>query len=441
MSESKKFAYDVGITFLASVANFFISFIITIFLGKFVGADDLGLYRMIFTLFTLILLVSLFGIPSALIKYIAENKNNQMRLNELISSGIISSLLIGLTLSTVIFLSSNTIESFFDLSNLSELVWILTPVFPFALINEALLGVLNGLREMKKFTLAFILKSILTVIITPILILNGFGAIGAVLGLTLSTIGSCLFLLIIAKKYYSFTLTNSVSTTKELLNFGIRIVLAQVINETTNQLDIFLIGFYLFATDIGYYAAAISLSRFLWLIPSSIQRISYPTTAEYWRKKDYVKLSKMLDRSMKYATICLVLLGLSISFGTKEIIFLIFNEDFIPSIIPLQILLTGAVIRGSMSQPIGGSLTGIGRPDLVLKNTIIVIATNFSLGVLLIPSYGIIGAAISTSISLIVEDEYSCFICIILTASQLSFDKQSFDYWRNNHYSCLHFDI
>ena len=90
MSESKKFAYDVGITFFASVANVIISFVIIILLGKFVGANDLGLYRFINTLFSLTLLISLFGIPTALIKYVAENKENNSQLNELVSSGIIT---------------------------------------------------------------------------------------------------------------------------------------------------------------------------------------------------------------------------------------------------------------------------------------------------------------------------------------------------------------
>ncbi|MFX0140895.1 MAG: polysaccharide biosynthesis C-terminal domain-containing protein, partial [Candidatus Hodarchaeota archaeon] len=116
-----------------------------------------------------------------------------------------------------------------------------------------------------------------------------------------------------------------------------------------------------------------------------------------------------------------VILGLIIGFGTKEIIFLVFDEGFDYSIIPLQILLFGAVIRGSITQPIGGSLTGIGRPDLVLKTTLIMAFSNLSLGVLLIPRYGIIGAAIATSLALIIGS----LLYLFLVIRYLSFD---FDY-------------
>jgi O-antigen/teichoic acid export membrane protein len=43
MQPSKKFAFDVSITFLASVITLPIGFVITIALGRYLGAGDLGL--------------------------------------------------------------------------------------------------------------------------------------------------------------------------------------------------------------------------------------------------------------------------------------------------------------------------------------------------------------------------------------------------------------
>ena len=46
MHPHKTFAFDVGITFLASVVTLLLGFVITIVLGRYLGAGDLGLYRM-----------------------------------------------------------------------------------------------------------------------------------------------------------------------------------------------------------------------------------------------------------------------------------------------------------------------------------------------------------------------------------------------------------
>jgi O-antigen/teichoic acid export membrane protein len=45
MHPSKKFAFDVGITFFAPVVAQPLGFVITVALGRYFGAGDLGLYR------------------------------------------------------------------------------------------------------------------------------------------------------------------------------------------------------------------------------------------------------------------------------------------------------------------------------------------------------------------------------------------------------------
>jgi O-antigen/teichoic acid export membrane protein len=73
--QSKKFAFDVGITFLASVVSMPLGFVITIALGRYLGAGDLGLYRITSTIYGIALLFAAIGIPAAMIKYVAEFKN------------------------------------------------------------------------------------------------------------------------------------------------------------------------------------------------------------------------------------------------------------------------------------------------------------------------------------------------------------------------------
>jgi O-antigen/teichoic acid export membrane protein len=68
MQPSKKFAFDVGITFLASVVSLPLGFIITVALGRYLGADDLGLYRMTATIYGIAMLFAAIGIPAAMIK-------------------------------------------------------------------------------------------------------------------------------------------------------------------------------------------------------------------------------------------------------------------------------------------------------------------------------------------------------------------------------------
>lgn len=109
----------------------------------------------------------------------------------------------------------------------------------------------------------------------------------------------------------------------------------------------------------------------------------------------------MIDKSMKYSACILLPLGLGVGFFANEIVTGIFGREFIYAALPLCVLLIARVIRGGTIVPIGACFSGVGRPDLVLKFTAISVGVNVGLNILLIPPLGILGAAIATTISLL----------------------------------------
>jgi O-antigen/teichoic acid export membrane protein len=172
-----------------------------------------------------------------------------------------------------------------------------------------------------------------------------------------------------------------------------------------------MIGYFLTAADVGYYGIAAGLSKFFWIIPSAIQTITYPATSEYIGTKNHAALQVMIDKSVKYTACILLPIGLGIGFFAEEIITTVFGGDFIHSVPPLLILIVGTVIFG-VSKSVGGSITGAGRPDLGMKVCAISAAINIVLNALLIPYYGITGAAIATMVSLSVNTLAGLFFTV-----------------------------
>ena len=401
MQESKKFAFDIGITFLASVVTLPLGFVITILLGRYIGAGDLGLYRMTSTIYGIAMLVAAVGIPAAMIKYVAEFNEDRTKFNQIVSSGVITPLFLGIGFIALFYFSSGLFAEIFNMPGLSGLIKILSPVFPFALVNGALLGLLNGLREMKKYATATIIQSVLMVIITVALIYYGFGVAGAVIGVVLSSVGSCLFLIWVSKDYFEIVFSEYVPTTKKMLRFGVQIFGTTATQMINYQADTLLIGYFLTVTDVGYYAVAVGLSRFFWLVPQAIQTITYPATSEYWANNNHGALNKMIDKSIKYTAYILLPIGLGVGFFAKDIVTLIFGDSFVHAVLPLQILIIGTVIFG-LVKAIGSSLPGIGRVDVNFKVTSFGAMVNIILNFLLIPIYGIVGAAIATTTSFVI---------------------------------------
>lgn len=376
----------------------FIGFVITVLLGRYLGAGDLGLYRMVFTIYGIAMLFAAIGIPAAIIKYVAEFKDDRAKSDAIVSSGVITSLILGIVFSVLFYFLSGIFEGLFDMPGLPGLLKILSPVFPFALVGGALLGLLNGRREMKRYGTATILQSVLMLVVSVSLIYCGFGVAGVVIGVVISSVGWCLYLLLITRDYFEITFEGYAKNTKKMLVFGAQIFGANAINMINYQADIILIGYFLTATDVGYYAVAVGLSKFFWIIPQAIQTITYPATSEYWTTNNHSALQTMIDKSIKCTACVLLPIGLGVGFFAEEILTMIFGEGFSCSVVPLQILIIGTVIFG-IFKSIGGSLLSIGRADLSLKITAMGALVNVLSNLLLIPLLGISGAAMATTLS------------------------------------------
>jgi stage V sporulation protein B len=399
--DSKEFAFDVGISLVAQAINMFLAFVISVILGRYLGAEDLGLYRMVSSVYAIAVLLVAFGLPSALIKYVAEHKRDQESLNEIVSAGILTSMLFGAAALPLGYLLSEPLAYIFHMPGLSGLFKILALIFPFAIVGQVLLGMFNGLREMKWYAIYNIVQGVMMGSTTIVLIYLGWGVTGAVLGLVLATCVSCIFLVAVSSRYFSPAFRGYTRNTRRLLSFGTPIVVTNGINIVNYQADTVLTGYFLNAVEVGYYSASINLSRLLWVIPQAISMITYPVTSEYWSKNHHAALQKMIDKSMKYTTCLLSFCGLLMGFFATDLVGSIYGLKFGDSVLPLQILLLGSVIWGVVIS-VGGSVTGAGRPDLGMKLVAISAVTNLVLNILLIPTVGIAGAATATTASLMV---------------------------------------
>jgi len=413
MKSVRKFALDVGWIFAGSFVVFLLHFLLKPIMARYLGPEGLGLFSMVTTIVGTITLISGLGINIALVKYFAEYKNDRSRLNALFSSGFATSLIIGVGTSICLFVLSNKLGEIFKMPLLTLLLKISAFVFPFSLAFGIFLGVFSGLREMKFYSIFNTLNGIMIFLFTMAFLFLGFGVKGAVIGDMLASITVTIFAAVIMKKYVQFKISNYKENTIKLTSFGSQLMLGNVINNVNYQADIILIGYLLSATDLGYYSVAVALSRFIWRIPNSIQMVAYPATAEYWAKGEIGSLNKMMDKTMKYTAFVLLTVGLILWIFAEEIIVILFGQSFLPSVFPFKILIAGTVIYG-IGIPIGGTLAGIGRPDLSFKISAIAAIVDIILNVTLIPLFGIAGAAMATISSLIIVTTLSIYFIIKL---------------------------
>ncbi|MHC1624402.1 MAG: oligosaccharide flippase family protein, partial [Methermicoccaceae archaeon] len=259
---------------------------------------------------------------------------------------------------------------------------------------------LNAIREMRQFAIALIIKGTALVTITAIAIVAGYGVGGAISAFVISIALSVLYLLHSTLHHFSITFSLQISTLRSMLSFGLKVMFAGTINEINNNMDIMLVGFFLTSADVGLYTSAIVLATAFWILPLSVQKITFPVSSRLWAESAISELSNLVRKSIRYCTLILVLVSLTFVFFSRDILLIFFSSDFLAASTPLFILLIGTVIRGSLAQPVGSTLSAVGRPDMLFRISLVMIVMNVALDIVLIPMLGIVGAAIATTISL-----------------------------------------
>ena len=408
MQESKKFAFDVGWIFGSTAFVSILGFINKPIMAYYIGANGLGLWAMLFAIASLFGVTNL-GIPAATTKYVAEYKDDENRLNKIISASLIISLLLGIITTIVLFLVADTVTGIFDMPLLTPLFKLFILAIPFSYLSGSILAILKGLRKMKLVSLLTSTSQFLNFGLIIIPIIFGYGLKGAVSGYIVATVVSMLISIFFSMDILHLTFFGFKETTKKLLHFGVQTVLSNIVGIILYRIDILMIGYFMTPTEVGIYSVAVGIARTIWIIPKSINTVSYPTFSYYWGKRDFKTVKKLFDKCIKYTACILMPISLGMTIFGKDLILLLFKTSFISAVLPLQILLIGAVVRG-IWMSIGSIFSAIGRVDLGYKIPPLTAIPNILLNYTLIPRYGIVGAAIATTLSFLINFTVSVYL-------------------------------
>lgn len=396
---------DVQWSFLSLATSSLAHLLLRMVLGKELGPKGLGTYTLVFTIYMFGMQFAAFGFGAALTNYIAEHKNNISKTKEYISSGVIGSIASGSIMGIILYSFSKFMSvNFFHIPEMVTLLKITAICFPFIAIQKATTGTLNGFRKMNHFAMINILQNTFVFLISIFFVFFlKMGVTGAVIGFVVPTVVIGVLSLLFVRK--SFFLPSRVvlgSVLREITWFGFYIVLANSIGLIETQIDSLLIGRFMDETDVGYYAIAVIIIQGITLLPSAVQAVTTPAMATYYGKKEYSNIKELVKNTMSkiFAIEFIFLIFLTI-FG-KYIIVTLFSEEFSPAYIPMIILSIGYLIY-SPWMSVGAIFTCIGKVNLSFKLNGLSAVLNTTLNLLLIPKFGIIGAASATTFSLIIS--------------------------------------
>lgn len=167
------------------------------------------------------------------------------------------------------------------------------------------------------------------------------------------------------------------------------------------QADILVLGVFENTETVGIYRAAWSIAALVSFGLQAISAVLAPHYARLYSKKDLAKLQLYSSRSALILTLLAIpVVAIFFLYG-REVLEQTFGLDYVSGYVAL-LLLALAQLFNVMMGPVGVLLNMTGHEKETLRGLAISAFVNIGLNFILIPMYGIEGAAIATVLSLVI---------------------------------------
>ncbi len=161
--------------------------------------------------------------------------------------------------------------------------------------------------------------------------------------------------------------------------------------------ETFWLGRYRTITEVGLYSVAFSIPTLVMGLVGGPWGVLLPAISEQFGRGDLDKIRAIYTHSSRYIAILASLAGMLGIALSKTFVLSVYGPEYAGAVAPMQILFLGMfalAFQGSAS----AVLWGMDRPSLILKVEAFLAALSLGLGWLLVPTYGVLGAAVASSI-------------------------------------------
>lgn len=162
--------------------------------------------------------------------------------------------------------------------------------------------------------------------------------------------------------------------------------------------DTLVLTYFAGLTSVALYSVALPTAKVFLYFPRAIGGMLLPLTSEFWVQNKKFLIKDGLQLLYKYSVIIIVPLVFAVFSFSEFLIQILFGSSYIEAANALKILSIG-MIFATLNVTSINFFSGIGKPEINSKIIYTAAIFNLITNLILIPIYGIIGAAITTTIS------------------------------------------
>ena len=398
-----------SISLVLKVIGMFFGYVIMLFITKYYGAEEWGIYSLCITVLSVALLLPRFGFDSSLVRIIAELnvENKQSSIYGVLIKSIIISVALSLGVIVIVTLFSDILVS--KVIKQQEMIYYFK-IINIAVIPMALLTIISAVfQALKKTTLYMLFQTtLINVVFFIFLLLYKSLEINLrtfnlyVISVVVVLLISFLFLYKTLKSFkknptehkergtYSYT---------KICKVSFPMMMSSSFALLMGWSDIFMLSYYKTATDIGVYNSTLKLAALSSITLMAVNAIATPKFVEFYTSKNILGLEEIVKKSTKMIFLTSLPILLILIVFSKPILGF-FGDEFRLGYLALIYLCISRFVN-AISGSVGYIMQMTDQQKVFQNILIIAFVINLVLNYLLIPKYSYEGAAIASSLSMI----------------------------------------
>ncbi|MBT4445665.1 oligosaccharide flippase family protein [archaeon] len=409
-------AKGAGFIFANMVLLYVVRFVYKIVISRYLSPSGLGLLSLGLMVLGVCTTLTLLGLNNGIVKFISHYNGlkDAKRLLGTVRASLGISLIASIFMSILVLFSSKFIaNNLFHEPELQPIIIVFAFCIPilsqFKLFGKAFTGfkkpevtIITGTigREIS----LFVLVSIMIFLGGSILEIAYMYIFSILIGLALSVI-------IFQIKFAPFLSRSkkAIFENKELMLYSLPLFLSAAFVEVMGWADTFFLGIYLDTTSVGIYNVALALAASLNIFLKAFASMSFPVISELKAKQKTTEMIQLFGTVTRWGFILSFPFFLLVILFPGEIIGNVFGWDYSPGAIAL-IVLVSAYFANVISGPASEALKAFGEVTTIFWSSIVAAGLNIVLNILLIPRFGLTGAALATAITLAGREFYLLII-------------------------------
>ncbi len=292
-------------------------------------------------------------------------------------------------------------------------------------------NVLIGQAKIKLYNILFTVQISLTLLVFAVLVLKNGSVNDYITALyaAWSTV-SVISMVMVLKKMKIVPLKGWFSQSKKVMRFGITGFAANIFHIGNKRFAFYFIKAFSGLSPLGVYNAGAQLTEGVRIIGQSISLVQYSAISGS-RNNEYNR--NLTVRLMKVSVVLTLLALLVLVLIPSEVYGTVLSENFV-RVKMIIVLLAPGVLALSANTIFSHYFSGTGQPEVNLKSNIYGFVVTLVFALVLIPAFGISGAAATASLSYLVTVLYQSYIFKKQTGTRLhewKITKSDFRYLKN----------